>query len=84
MFDTRLSYARFTRLRANCVAWVTKEVSKMTLKQRNYLQIHILHLLEEEPSVELFTALAEAWKIEDLKTLVHQAYLIAHLTNKGR
>lgn len=53
----------------------------MTLKAKNHLQIHILHLLEVQPSVELFTLLAEAWKYEDLRELVHQAYKIAHVYN---
>jgi len=56
----------------------------MTLKTKNHLQIHIIHLLEVEPSVELFTLLAEAWKHKELKAIVREAYLLSHIYNLNR
>lgn len=56
----------------------------MTLRTKNTLQIHIMHLLEIEPSVELFTLLAEAWKYDDLKAIVKHAYLISHIYNLNK
>lgn len=52
----------------------------MTLKLRNQVQVHILHLLEIEFDIELFTQLATLWVLDlSTKELVHRAYTIAGL-----
>ena len=52
----------------------------MTLKIKNNLQVHLLHLLEIEFDIELFTQLATLWVLDlSTKELVHRAYIIAGL-----